>query len=117
MMRRLNMFYIFWLIVLIVIAIIGIARSETAMIHSFNSGEMTGELGARADVRKWYSGARTMENFYCQTHGGASKRPGTYYITETSDSSAISRLIGFDGPDGAARVLEFGDKTIRFYKE
>jgi len=107
----------YFIIILIICMVCSASMALTGMIHSFNSGELTGKLFARAELKKWYSGASKMENFYCQTHGGAAKRPGSHYITETADSTVTSRLIGFDGADGEARILEFGEKTIRFYTE
>ena len=105
------------IIILIICVVCSASMALTGMIHSFNRGELSGQIESRYELKMWYSGCRILENFYCQTHGGASKRPGTHYITETADSTVTSRLIGFDGSDGEARILEFGDETIRFYKE
>jgi len=113
----------YWLLTIVLFAFLllpfyfaGKARAETAIINSFNRGEVTGELAARTDLRLAYSSARLMENFYIQTHGGAGKRPGTYYIAEAADSEVTGRLIGFGHSTGTNYVLEFGEKTIRFYK-
>ena len=113
----------YWLLTIVLFAFLllpfyfaGKARAETAIINSFNRGEITPELLARQDLRSVYSAVRLMENFYVQTHGGASKRPGTYYIAESADSEVVGRLIGFGHSTGTNNVLEFGDKTIRFYK-
>ena len=115
-MRRLNIIYIIWLIILAILAVYSVAHAETAIINSFNRGEVTGEMAARTDLRILYSAVRLMENFYVQTHGGAGKRPGTYYVAESADSETVGRLIGFGRAGARNNVLEFGDKTIRFYK-
>jgi len=107
----------YFIIILFICAACSVTFAPTGMIHSFNRGELSGQIESRYDLKMWYSGCRVLENFYCQTHGGAAKRPGSYYIAETADSTVTSRLIGFDGSDGEARILEFGEKTIRFYKE
>jgi len=105
------------IIILCVLCVLcGLTYAEKAIINSFNSGEITGEMAARVDLKAAYSGVRVMENFYCQAQGGASKRPGTYYIAESADSDVKGRLIPFGHSTGTNYVLEFGDKTIRFYK-
>ena len=106
----------FHVILCVLCALCGLVYAEKAIINSFNTGEVTGELAARTDLRLAYSSARLMENFYIQTHGGAGKRPGTYYIAEAADSEVTGRLIGFGHSTGTNYVLEFGEKTIRFYK-
>ena len=111
-MKRFTIYYC----LLTILIICGICVAETAIINSFNRGEVTGELAARMDLRIAYSSARLMENFYIQTHGGAGKRPGTYYVAEAADSDVTGRLIGFGHSTGTNNVLEFGEKTIRFYK-
>ena len=93
----------------------GLACAETAMLHSFNKGEVTPKIAARADVKMYYSGNRVMENFYCQVYGGASKRPGTYFISEAADSDNTARVIPFSQSTERNYVLEFGDKTVQFY--
>jgi len=106
-----------WILILCVLCVLcGKNYAEKAIINSFNSGEVTGELESRTDLRKLYSAVRVMENFYCQSHGGAAKRPGTYFIAETADSDDAGRVIQFVHSSGTNNVLEFGDKTIRFYK-
>jgi len=115
-MRTLNFIYILWIIILILLGLHSLASAEMAMLHSFNKGELTEKLAARSDVTPYYSGARLMENFYCQVHGGASKRQGTYFIAEVADSSKAARAIPFSKSTEENYVLVFGDKTIGFCK-
>ena len=100
----------------ILCALCGLVYAEKAIINSVNRGEVTPEVTARTDLRLAYSAVRLMENFYCQSHGGAAKRPGTYYIAETADGGDAGRLVPFNHSSGRNDVLEFGDKTIRFYR-
>lgn len=101
------------LVLCVLCALCGLNYADTAMMNAFNSGEVTEELGGRSDVRKYYSACRTMENLYCQSQGGASKRPGTYYI---SQAPGESRLVPFDRAVGDGVIMEFSNETIRFYK-
>ena len=106
-----------WILILCVLCVLcGLSYADKAMMYAFNLGELTEKLTARPDVKLYYSGCLKLENFYCQTHGGAAKRPGTYFIAETADSGEAGRVIPFVHSSGTNNVLEFGDKTIRFYK-
>jgi hypothetical protein len=49
-------------------------------ILSFNSGELSPQIDARADVEKYASGCRILENMIPRIYGGAERRPGTYYV-------------------------------------
>ena len=115
---RLTIYYCLLIIVVLCVlcGLCGLVYAEKASINSFNRGEVTGELAARTDLKLAYSAVRVMENFYCQTHGGAAKRAGTYYIAETADSDDAGRVIAFGHSSDMNYVLVFGDKTIRFYK-
>ena len=101
---------------LVLLGLYSLANAETAMMHSFNRGILTPKLAARSDVKIHYAGCRELSNMVCQVYGGASKRPGTYYIAEAADSGKAGRVIPYSRATEAGNyVLEFGDKTIRFY--
>lgn len=84
------------------------------VINSFSAGELSPFLEGRTDVQKYFSGCRTLENFIVLTHGGATKRPGTYYIATTKNSQKV-RLVPFEYSTDQAYILEFGEQYIRFY--
>lgn len=86
------------------------------IVLSLNGGELTPLMDARIDQNRYQSGCRTMENFYPLIHGGAERRPGTYYANETKDSSVKSRLVPFEYNVEQAYVCEFGNQYIRFYR-
>jgi len=92
----------------------------TPIINNFSSGEVSPILDARTDLKKYYSGCRTLKNFICTLYGGVVRRPGTYYVAETKHSAASedkkSRLIPFEYNVEQAYILEFGNQYIRFYK-
>lgn len=83
---------------------------------SFNAGEISPSLYARVDLAKYQSGAKTIKNFICDVHGGASNRPGTKFVAEVKDSSKIHRLIPFQFSTTQSYALEFGDTTMRVYR-
>ncbi len=49
-------------------------------IVSFNGGEFTPKIDARADTEKYISGCRRLENMIPEKFGGAERRPGTVLI-------------------------------------
>jgi hypothetical protein len=94
----------------------GSVYAAIAMINSLNTGEVTGEIAGRTDVKKYYSACRILENFNCEPYGGISKRPGTYYISEAADQNAAGRIITFQRSTTESIILEFSNETIQFYK-
>lgn len=86
-------------------------------INNFNGGELSPLLDGRTDLKKYYSGCRTLKNFIVTPYGGVIRRPGLYYVGEVKDSSKQVRLIPFEYNIEQAYILEFGEEYIRFYKD
>ena len=84
-------------------------------LSSFNSGELSRRLDARVDVAKYFSGCRILENFILRVEGGATKRPGTYYVNAAKHDDKTTILRRFVFSSDQAYILEFGDYYIRFY--
>ncbi len=58
---------------------------------TFNSGEITQKIDVRADVEKYGSGCRKLQNMIPTIFGGVEKRPGTEFIT---NSAAFDAIVG-----------------------
>ena len=84
---------------------------------AFTAGEFSPRLHGRTDLAKYGSAAEEIENFIVHPHGGLTRRPGTEYIGEVKDSSAVTRLIPFEFSTTQAYVLEFGNLYMRVYKD
>ncbi|MAH46174.1 hypothetical protein CMI37_10105 [Candidatus Pacearchaeota archaeon] len=84
---------------------------------AFTAGEFSPRLHGRTDLAKYSSAAEEIENFIVHPHGGLTRRPGTEYIGEVKDSSAITRLVPFEFSTTQAYVLEFGNLYMRVYKD
>lgn len=83
---------------------------------SFNAGELSPQIDARSDVKKYGSGCRTLENYIPRIYGSAERRPGTQFIGSVKNASAgKSRVVSFQFSDTIAYILEFGPEYIRFY--
>jgi len=95
--------------------------SITPIINNFSGGELATDLDARNDLKKYYSGCRTLKNFLITPYGGAVRRPGTYFVAETKHSEDSedkkSRLFPFEYNVEQAYMLEFGEKYIRFFTD
>jgi len=93
------------------------AFAHVGVINSFNAGELSPLLEGRTDIAKYYSGCRTLENMFCFSYGGTTRRPGTKYITTAKNSSVPCRLASFEYSQLQAYIIEFGHEYARFYKD
>jgi hypothetical protein len=90
---------------------------DMPILTNFTSGELSPRVSARVDLAKYFNGCRILQNFITLPHGGAIKRPGTYFVAEAKYSDKKCRLVPFEFSTTQAYVLEFGDKYIRVYKD
>lgn len=90
--------------------------SITTVINGFHSGELSPLLEGRTDVKRYYTGCRTLENFVVLSQGGATKRPGTMYIAEANSISKNIRLFNFQYSTTDSYIIEAGDGYMRFYR-
>lgn len=84
---------------------------------NFSSGEFSPLLYGRVSADRYKSALKTCLNYIPTIQGGLTRRPGTYFVAKTKDSSKQSRLIPFEFSTTQAYILEFGDEYIRFYKD
>lgn len=88
---------------------------QTPLLASFNSGELSPMLEGRADVEKYASGCKTLENYLPTIQGPAIRRGGTRFAAEVKDSTKQTWLVRFEFNTKQAYQLEFGDRYIRFF--
>lgn len=92
--------------------------AESTYVQSnFTSGELSPRLFGRSDLSKYFNGAKLLENFIPQKHGGIIRRSGTRFIAEVKDSARLTRLIPFQFSVTQTYTLEFGNLYIRFYRD
>jgi len=84
--------------------------------NSFTGGEIAPSLYGRSDLSMYQNSVKEMKNFLIHPHGGTSKRPGTEFIGEVKDSSAVTRLIPFQFSVTQSYIIEVGNLYMRFYK-
>lgn len=91
--------------------------AKTAIIQSdFTGGELSPRLLARVDLKAYDSAVKTMENAYPLVHGGATRRPGTMFIGEVSDSTKPVQLIEFVFSNTRSYVLVLNNGKIEFLR-
>lgn len=83
---------------------------------SFNAGEFSPLMAARIRIDKYPNALKTCLNMIPIVQGGATRRPGTYFVNKVKDSSKETRLLPFEFNIEQAYILEFGDQYIRFYR-
>jgi hypothetical protein len=91
------------------------ARSAPAF-SSFTAGEISPRLEGRIDIAKYREGLSDLTNMVVMPHGGVTRRPGTEFLGATADSSVKSRLIPFQFKTSDTYILEFGNQTMRVYR-
>ena len=85
------------------------------LVSALNAGELSPYMDARADVEKYRSGCRTLENMVVLPYGGVYRRAGTEYLGNAKLSNKRCRLIGFNYSVSTRFVLEFGDQYLRVW--
>ena len=83
---------------------------------NFSGGEFSPRLFGRPDLDAWANGAATMLNFLVLPQGGATRRPGSYYVAGVKTNTDRVRLIPFTVSSIAAYVIELGPLYARFYR-
>ncbi len=86
-------------------------------LNNFTGGEFSPRLRGRFDFAKYHHACATLQNMIVHPHGGATRRPGTYFVTEVKDSTKFVRLIPFEFSTEQAYIIEMGDQYMRFYKD
>lgn len=90
-----------------------------APVHSiqptFAGGEFAPSLYSRVDIAKYATGLKRARNFFVHPHGGASNRPGTYYVRTTKYPTKKSRVVAFEFSTTQSYSIEFGEYYARFH--
>jgi hypothetical protein len=84
---------------------------------SLNGGELSPSLHARVDLARYLTSLKTCRNFVAQQYGGVTNRAGTRFIHEVKSSATQHRLIPFEFSTTQTYILEFGNLTMRVYKD
>ncbi len=84
---------------------------------NFTAGELSPRLDGRFDLSKYRNGCSTLENLLVHPHGGATRRPGSYYVAGVKTNSAKTTLIPFEFNTEQTYIIEAGNEYFRFYKD
>jgi len=89
----------------------------TSATTNFTKGEFSPLLLGRFDIAAYANGAKKLENFLVLNAGGATRRPGSYYVAEVKNSLLSTRIIDFQFSTEQAYILEMGNLYFRFYTD
>ena len=89
----------------------------SAIQNNFNGGEISSLLYGRPEIDRYKTGLQTCLNFIPLVQGPVERRPGSVFMKEVKDSSAITRIVRFEFSITQAYILEFGNLYCRFYKD
>ena len=83
---------------------------------AFVGGELSPALWARVDTKNYAVGLKTALNLTIQAHGGANNRAGLEFVGEVKASGHRTRLIPFQFNESQSYVIEFGEGSLRFWR-
>jgi len=101
-------------LLIILFLLSGVTYAYNPSITSFNTGQISPLMEARADFEKYNSSCRTIENMFVTVQGPVIKRPGTKYIATAK--SGIPRLIPWVHSTDDAYVFTLGDEYFRIFR-
>lgn len=85
--------------------------------NNFTTGEISGRLDGRTDLKNYYSSCDTLENWLLFPEGGISRRQGTRHVSGVKVAANKVFLMPFQFNVEQAYILEFGDLYMRVYKD
>jgi hypothetical protein len=91
------------------------AQKIEVLKPAFTGGEFAPSLWSRIDLQRYGSGCRRLRNTFPHPHGGASNRPGFYFIKKPKYSNKKCRGVGFEFSADQVYSIEFGEYYCRFY--
>ncbi len=93
------------------------ATNKTVMIQSaFLGGETSPKLLARVDLKGYDTSCKTMTNALPFYHGGAKRRPGTFFHGEVRNSAFPAKLIPFVYSRTQSFMCVFNHGFIQFIR-
>lgn len=88
---------------------------------NFVSGELSGDLRARPDIKQYHNGAARLRNMVVLPQGGAQTRPGSKFIATVTDKAANqysnTRLAPFQFSTEQAYLFVFAHLELKIYKD
>ena len=86
------------------------------LLSSYNGGEFSPRMLARADYEKYPNACSLAENVFAIPQGGLIRRPGTRYIASVKTAANETGLIPFEFSTEQAYAIEAGNEYFRFYR-
>lgn len=93
------------------------AQQADILKDNFNAGEFSERMSTRVQFDKYVNAGSVYQNVLPLPQGGYTYRPGSRYIDRVKTHTVKNRLIPFVYSTTQAYMLEFGEQTLRFYKD
>lgn len=84
---------------------------------NFTGGEWSPRMRGRVDVSKYFNATSSMLNFVPKVQGGAKRRGGIRFVHEVANSANKGKLVPFVFSRAQSYQLEFGNLTMRVFKD
>ena len=84
---------------------------------NFTAGELSPNIQARVDFKKYAQGAQEILNYIIQPQGGLTRRTGMKFMGETKFPDKKCRFVSFEFSSTQAYILEFGHLYMRVWKD
>lgn len=84
---------------------------------NFTSGELSRRMYGRVDLEQYGNGAAALSNVQVLPQGGATKRPGSYFVAKAKNYDSLAIVRAFIPSSSAAYVMEIGNGYTRFYRD
>lgn len=84
---------------------------------AFSGGELAEESWGRVDLDKYHIGLAIARNWVVRPHGGARNRAGFEFLSEAAGHTSRPRMITFAFNTSQQYALEFGNYTIKVFKD
>lgn len=83
--------------------------------NSFTSGELSPRMVGRTDLKGYFNGVATLENWLIYPQGGVYRRPGLRFVAQAK-LAQDTHLFPFSFSNTQAYIIEAGNLYFRFYK-
>ena len=87
------------------------------LYSDFTGGEISPRAAGRVDLPLYHKSCRIIENFIVLVQGGVERRSGLLHVHEVESSSAKSRMVAWEEPNGRQYFIELCNTKINIYRE
>ena len=84
---------------------------------NFTSGQWSSDMEGRTDIQQYKNAAKTITNWLPDIRGGLKTKPGSVFVAEVLDNTAVTSLIRFEFSSEQAYAIEAGNLYFRYFTD